>query len=101
PSREGGRARGDRSPLRPRRSLVCRAPMRIIVLAFLFAACSGPAAAPHRAHYDAVPRLRFNQLALRLDLPLFWASDGNGNSAVDPDEVRALLFYPAQGHWVQ
>lgn len=45
-------------------------------------------------------RLRFNQLAMRLDLPLFWAVDANHNRAPDPDEVRALRFYPTEGRWV-
>lgn len=37
--------------------------------------------------------LRFNQLALRLDLPVFW-QDRDGDGEVAPDEVRSLLFYP-------
>jgi hypothetical protein len=45
-------------------------------------------------------RLRFNQLALRLDLPLFWAQDANGNGAPDPSEVRSLWFYPTHEAWV-
>lgn len=72
-----------------------------IVLALAAASCSPrrPAAtAP--AHPRALTRLRFNQLALRLDLPLFWASDANGNGAPDPDEVRSLRFYPTEGRWV-
>lgn len=44
-------------------------------------------------------RLRFNQLALRLDLPLFWGADANRNGAPDPDEIHALRFYPTEGHW--
>ena len=73
-----------------------------IVLA-LAAACS-PARRPAvsaPSHPVALSRLRFNQLALRLDLPLFWASDANGNGAPDPDEVRALRFYPTEGQWVR
>ncbi len=72
-----------------------------IVLA-LAAACCPPLRplvnAPARPL--ALSRLRLNQLALRLDLPLFWAHDGNGNGAPDPDEVRSLRFYPAEGRWV-
>jgi hypothetical protein len=51
--------------------------------------------------YGAVPRLRFNQLAVRSNIPLFWVSDADGDSAVDPDEVAALMFYPTTGHWVE
>ena len=47
--------------------------------------------------YAGLPRLRFNQLAMRLNLPLFWAADADEDGAVDPDEVRALLFYPTDG----
>jgi hypothetical protein len=44
--------------------------------------------------------LRFNQLAMRLDLPLFWASDDDSDGAPDPTEIRSLLFYPTRGQWV-
>jgi hypothetical protein len=55
--------------------------------------------APSPAH-DRVERLRFNQLAVRLNLPLFWAADADEDGAVDPAEVRALRFYPSEGDWV-
>jgi hypothetical protein len=51
--------------------------------------------------YDALERATFNQLAVRLNLPLYWAADTNGNRAVDPDEVRSLLFYPSYTPWVR
>ena len=51
--------------------------------------------------YDALERSTFNQLAVRLNLPLFWAEDKNGNKAIDPDEVRSLLFYPSFTSWVK
>lgn len=38
---------------------------------------------------------RFNQLALRLNLPLYWADDSNADGRPEPDEVRALEFYPS------
>lgn len=60
-----------------------------------------PAAAAPEAHHVDLPRLRVNQLAMRLNLPLYWAADKNKNGSIDPDEVRALLFYPTEGHWVE
>ncbi len=50
--------------------------------------------------YDRVARVRFNQLAVRLNLPLFWVTDSDHDQAIDPSEVAALLFYPTVGHWV-
>ncbi len=64
-------------------------------------ASAAPPAAPAAEKHSDLPRLRFNQLAMRLNLPLFWAADANKNGAVDPDEVRALLFYPTTGNWVK
>lgn len=49
---------------------------------------------------ETLSRLRFNQLALRVNAPLFWEADRNENGAVDPDEVRSLLFYPTSETWV-
>ncbi len=67
------------------------------------AACSGAQHATTRANAgrprDA--RQHFNQLAMRLDLPLFWAQDTNRNGTPDPGEVRALLFYPSAEEWVR
>jgi hypothetical protein len=40
-------------------------------------------------------------MAVRLNLPLFWANDPNKDGAVDPNEVASLLFYPSEGHWVE
>ncbi len=50
--------------------------------------------------YAGLPRLRFNQMAMQLNLPLFWVADVDEDGAVDPDEVRALLFYPSHPEWV-
>ncbi|MFO0605864.1 MAG: hypothetical protein U0324_21955 [Polyangiales bacterium] len=72
--------------------------------AFAFLAACSAAPRPPAALFSgpaAPSRLRFNQLALRLDLPLFWARDANGNHAPDPDEVRSLRFYPERGEWVR
>jgi hypothetical protein len=68
----------------------------------LVAACSARRPAPATpARTGALTRLRFNQLAMRLDLPLFWASDRNNNGAPDPDEVRALRFYSTYEAWAR
>lgn len=48
--------------------------------------------------YDALDRETFNRLAVRLNLPLFWV-DQNADGAVQPDEVRTLLFYPTAPEW--
>ncbi|MFK7987202.1 MAG: hypothetical protein AB8I08_14355 [Sandaracinaceae bacterium] len=50
---------------------------------------------------EPMSRLRFNQLAMRLNLPLFWAADTDEDGAPEPDEVRALAFYPTEGEWVR
>lgn len=74
-----------------------------IALCLSSLACSSQ----HRAAITAtsttqrLSRDRVNQLALRLDLPLFWAADANGNGAPDPDEVRSLRFYPTAESWTR
>jgi hypothetical protein len=55
---------------------------------------------PAPAPKSALSRQDFNRIAQRLDLPLYWAQDTNGNGAVDPDEVRSLLFYGRTRRWV-
>jgi hypothetical protein len=50
--------------------------------------------------FDQLERHRFNQLALIVDAPVFWVADDDEDGAVDPAEVRALLFYDTVGHWV-
>lgn len=49
---------------------------------------------------DQLSRDQFNQLAVLHNDPVFWTSDVNGNRAVDPDEIRSLLFYPEQPQWI-
>jgi len=56
---------------------------------------------PAPVRHDALDRDTFNRLAVRLNLPLFWLADVNGNKTVDPEEVTALLFYPSSPTWVQ
>lgn len=78
-----------------RTALLCAALVLSACRASPRATAAGPAAA------RGLTRLRFNQLAMRLDLPLFWARDADADGAPDPDEVRALLFYPSAGAWVR
>ncbi len=70
-------------------------------LALVLASCGGasPASGTTPASMRAlgVDRMRFNQLALRLDEPVFWAEDTDGDGEPDPDEVRGLLFYGELG----
>lgn len=39
-------------------------------------------------------RREFNQAAARLNLPVFWSEDRDGDQEPDADEVHALLFHP-------
>ena len=48
----------------------------------------------------ALARDDVNRLAARLNLPLFWRADDDGDGEVDPDEVVGLLFHPTRGEWV-
>ncbi|MFO0684394.1 MAG: hypothetical protein U0234_20240 [Sandaracinus sp.] len=73
----------------------------IASFALSLAACGGTAHGGTTPHLSGIDRLRFNQLALRLNEPLFWASDANQNGQPDPDEVRSLLFYPTAERWVE
>ena len=47
----------------------------------------------------ALDRATFNETAFRLNLPLYWAADKNGDGALDPDEVVSLLFFPSETKW--
>ena len=62
-------------------------------------ASAAPVAKPA---YDALARDAFNRAALRLDAPVYWAADADGDRTVDPDEVVTLLFYPttSTAKWV-
>jgi hypothetical protein len=76
--------------------------LKLALLVSVVAACGGAAVATDTtagAGAEPLSRLRFNQLALRLDLPLFWAEDADGDREPDPNEVRSLLFYPAATEW--
>jgi len=71
------------------------------VLLFVAAGCGGASHSTTLPSAGGIARARFNQLALRLDLPLFWSADTNNNGAPDPDEVRSLLFYSTSPVWVE
>ncbi len=60
-----------------------------------------PPAEPTPSAEVAIERLRLNQLALRLELPLFWVADTDEDGAPDPDEVRSLRFYPTRVEYVR
>jgi hypothetical protein len=64
-------------------------------------ATATPAPPPAPVSHDAFDRSAFNQAAVRANLPLYWAADANGNKSIDPNEVRALLFYPTEGRWTE
>ena len=59
-------------------------------------------AAPPVTPYSQLGRNAFNRMALRRNLPLYWYADANGDGAVQPKEIRTLLFYPASANakWV-
>lgn len=79
---------------------------RLILTAVLLSGCNpstldgGGTAGGEGGPLDRLERLRFNQLAIQRNLPLFWLSDDDGDGAVDPGEVRSLLFYGTEGRWV-
>ncbi|MCP4601061.1 MAG: hypothetical protein GY847_11140 [Proteobacteria bacterium] len=51
--------------------------------------------------YTGIDRADFNRLAVHLNVPVFWISDSNENSAIDADEVVGLLFYQSETEWTQ
>ncbi len=44
--------------------------------------------------------MEFNRWAARLNLPVYWTFDTNGDGNLDPEETAALRFYPTAGSWV-
>jgi hypothetical protein len=63
---------------------------------------SGSAAPPSAVagSFDKLARPEVNRWAVRLNLPLYWVADDDGDNAIDPVEVAALMFYPTKGAWV-
>ena len=59
---------------------------------------AAPAAPAPRVHKD-LDRATFNKMAVRLNQPAYWASDADGDGAIDPEEVATLLFYPTSAKW--
>lgn len=76
-------------------------PLLVIFLLAVAAGLSACAPAGPSAKGGGPSRLDFNRLAVRLNLPLFWAADRNQSGTPDPDEIVSLLFYPEQGRWVE
>jgi hypothetical protein len=62
---------------------------------------TGPDAGPAPTDLGRLDRETFNKAAVRLNLPLFWTADRNGNQRVEPDEVVTLLFYAEATRWVE
>ncbi len=74
----------------------------VILLALAGACGPAPHSQPPPRAVGPLDATRFNQLALRLNLPVFWAADADGDGAPDPAEIRGLLFYPTSGtEWTQ
>jgi hypothetical protein len=82
-------------------------PAVLVVAVAALAACPAPRGGPGPTGpapggtYAALSRDDFNRLAQRLDLPLFWVQDRNGDGAVDPGEVVALLFFRTTERWTE
>jgi hypothetical protein len=71
----------------------------LVASVLLLSACGGHSdsatpTASAAASRDKLTPAEFNALAVRLNIPLYWTGDKNGDRAVDPDEVTPLLFYP-------
>lgn len=71
----------------------------VACLVVLSTGCDGSSSKHDR--YDKVSRADFNRAAVRANLPVFWVADKDGDRAVDPNEVQALLFYPTHPSWTK
>jgi hypothetical protein len=56
---------------------------------------------PKKTGFDRLDRPTFNQMAVRLNLGVFWRSDANNNETVEPGEIVDLSFYPPHPRWVE
>ena len=78
----------------------------VVLGAFTLVAHPAPAGEPAQGplvtgrDLGALARDDLNRLAARLNLPLFWRADADGDGKVAPDEVVGLLFHPTKGQWV-
>lgn len=83
-----------------------RLPLPAIALVVLASACdkgdttpppaasAAPSASGAASTAPKVSRADFNRFAVRMNVPLFWASDPDGNGVPEKNELRTLLFYP-------
>jgi hypothetical protein len=64
---------------------------------------TAPPPSPPAPAFEAfgIPRIEFNQAAVRLNLPVYWVSDADNDQIIDPAEVAALRFYPTLETWVE
>ena len=60
-----------------------------------------PVVASAKKTYDALDRTTFNKMATRINAPIYWLADANGNGVPDPSEIKSLLFYPTTEVWVK
>jgi hypothetical protein len=70
-------------------------------LAFTVTACGGAKSTTTSANrrYNAIARSEFNRFAVRANLPVYWIADSNGDNAIEPNEIAALLYYPTTEQW--
>ncbi len=59
------------------------------------------APAPPRTGFARLERATFNRLAARLNLPVFWERDADGDGELDPSEVLTLQFFPTAPVYVE
>lgn len=53
------------------------------------------------ADYSKLDRKTFNRMAMRINAPIYWRWDDNGDGKPDPDEIKSLLFFPFADKWVE
>ncbi|MDX9723047.1 MAG: hypothetical protein RBU37_20015, partial [Myxococcota bacterium] len=51
---------------------------------------------PSSTTYDKLDRASFNQLAVRLNAPVFWKGGGKSSTEIAPEDLVTLLFYPSE-----